>query len=166
METERLVLRPYEEDDFDFYVSLWRDPEMVKYIGIGRTRNRDECRERFHQLRKIHQTKGGTGLLVAMDKQSGEYIGHAGLIPQIIDRKVEMEIGYWMTKSHWGKGYASELALYLRDYGFDTLSEKRLVSIIKFDNKASIAVAKKTGLTFEREVHFGLIDCALYSMVR
>jgi RimJ/RimL family protein N-acetyltransferase len=166
METERLLLRPYEDDDFDFYASLWRDPEMVKYIGVGRTRNRERCRERFAELQKIKYTQGGTGLLVAIDKESGEYIGHAGLIPQLIDGKRELEIGYWIAKSYWGQGYASELALYLRDYAFNMLDEKRLVSLINFGNKASISVAKKTGLTFEREVYFGLVDCALYSISR
>jgi RimJ/RimL family protein N-acetyltransferase len=164
METERLLLRPYEESDFEFYASLWGNPDVVRYIGVGRTRTKEECLNRFVELRKINKIQGSTGLLLAIDKESGEYIGHAGLVPQLVCGRLELEIGYWIAQSYWGKGFASELAIQLRDYGFDTLAKKRLVSIIQYGNKASIAVAKKAGLTFEREVYFGFKDCALYSI--
>ncbi|MHB1628589.1 MAG: GNAT family N-acetyltransferase [Bacilli bacterium] len=45
LETDRLLLRPYSRGDLDFFASLWADPEVVRFIGEGVTRNRNEAEE-------------------------------------------------------------------------------------------------------------------------
>jgi len=50
LETDRLILRPYTMDDLDFYAALWSDPEVVRCIGAGVTRSRDEAEERLQRI--------------------------------------------------------------------------------------------------------------------
>ena len=104
--------------------------------------------------------------MLLVRKQDGFPIGHAGLVPQIVEDRDESEMGYWIAQSYWGHGYAFEAACACRDFGFQRLHKERLVSIINFENTGSKKVALKTGLTFEREVNFHSNNVALYSIDR
>ncbi|MSR60370.1 MAG: N-acetyltransferase [Planctomycetaceae bacterium] len=69
-----------------------------------------------------------------------------------VGRQPETEIGYRLARPHWGRGYATEAARALRDYGFGTLSLARLIALIDPRNAASIRVAEKIGLRYEKDV--------------
>lgn len=59
---------------------------------------------------------------------------------------LETEIGYLLSREHWGYGYATEAAAGCRDWGFSNLEVSRLVSIISVYNKPSIRVAERVGM--------------------
>lgn len=153
METERLTFRPYTIDDIDFYTSLWSDPEVVKYIGKGLIKSKKEA-ERSLKEWIIPAYRDGLGLYLIQRKGSGEGIGHAGLVKQVVDGQNEIEMGYWLAHPYWGMGYASEAAGFFINYGREKLQKNRLVSLIHPKNAASIAVAKKAGMLYEKTVFF------------
>jgi RimJ/RimL family protein N-acetyltransferase len=95
----------------------------------------------------------GFGPYAVVEKDSQDVIGYCGLFlfPDVVGQ-TEVEIGYRLAQSAWGKGYATEAARSVRDFAFTTLDIKRLIAIIDPANIASIRVAKKIGMLYEKEV--------------
>lgn len=153
-------------DDFDFLMTMTSDPETMKYIGDGSIWNESETKERLKRFISRYDTDEDMGLMLAIRKEDLVAIGHAGLVPQVIEGEQELEVGYWISREYWGHGYATESALGWLDHGFLNLNKQRLVSIIQFGNKASIQVAIKNGIQYEREVVFNNKNVALYSIER
>ncbi len=114
----------------------------------------------------IPNYKNGLGLFVMIERETGIRIGHAGLVKQKIDGKEEIEIGYWLLPQYWGKGYAKEAAAAFRDYGFQALQMNKLISLINPNHPASIFVARKTGLSYEKTTSFQGMDVLVYSIKR
>ncbi|EIT87003.1 ribosomal-protein-alanine acetyltransferase [Fictibacillus macauensis ZFHKF-1] len=163
MESERLSFRPYTEHDLSFYTSLWRDEEVVRYIGRGQTKTAEEAKRSFLQW-LLPAYKNGYGLFVILEKKTGELIGHAGLVPQVVDHKKELELGYWLAKDYWKQGYAREAARYFVAHAQQTLQQNRLISLIHPYNTASIAVAKAVGMLYEKTVFFNGNVTRVYSL--
>lgn len=162
-ESERLIYRPYTMDDLDFYASLWADERVVRYIGFGLTKNRTESE---YHLREwvLPRYRDGLGLYMLVHKSDGQPIGHAGLIPQQVDGEEEIEIGYWLKPDYWGRGLAKEAAVFFKKYGFRTLHLRKLISLINPNNPASIFVARKNGMYYERTVDFHGHPTLVYSV--
>ncbi|OWA37699.1 GNAT family N-acetyltransferase [Saccharibacillus sp. O16] len=165
-ETSRLLLREYTLNDLNFLMSMTSDPETMRYIGDGSILDEEQTKERLERYRSRYSTGEGLGLRLAIRKEDHIPVGHAGLIPQIIEGTSELEVGYWLAGGFRGQGYATELAIACRDYGFQVLGKQRLVSIIKFDNLPSIQVAKKNGMSYEKAVMFNGQRVALYAIER
>ncbi|MDQ2691068.1 MAG: GNAT family N-acetyltransferase, partial [Chloroflexota bacterium] len=66
--------------------------------------------------------------------------------------KPEVEIGYRLRRSAWGKGFATEAACAVRDFAFNSLGMQRLIALIDPDNIASIRVAEKLGMQYEKDI--------------
>lgn len=148
IETERMAFRKYTMDDLDFFASLWRNPEVVRFIGNGEPKTRSEAAERLEKWIAVYES--GLGMYLAMDKESGKSIGHAGLMPQMVDGASRVEIGYWLSPSYWGQGLAKEAAAGFRDYGLEVLDQPNLISLINPNNPASIFVARRIGMSYEK----------------
>jgi RimJ/RimL family protein N-acetyltransferase len=97
----------------------------------------------------------GYGPYAIIEQCSQNVIGYCGLFffPNI-DGQAEVEIGYRLAQSTWGQGYATEAAKAVRDYAFTTLGIKRLIAMIDPSNAASIRVAEKIGMHYEKDVRF------------
>lgn len=106
----------------------------------------------LHACLERYQT-WGFGPYAVLEQRSQSVIGYCGLFffPDI-DGQTEVEIGYRLAKSAWGKGYATEAAKAVRDFAFTALGIKRLIAMIDPSNVPSIHVAKKIGMTYEKEV--------------
>ncbi|MDQ0160755.1 GNAT family N-acetyltransferase [Alkalibacillus salilacus] len=152
IETPRLKFRKYKNDDFNYLYSLLSDPEMVRYIGEGNIKDKQETNRFFKWIYSTYNVGPDMGLMVLESKGDNSPIGHAGLVPQTVDGVEELEIGYWVSRDHWGKGYATEAAQALKDYGFNHLDKNRLVSLIQPNNIASKKVADKIGMNFDKEI--------------
>lgn len=162
LETERLYLRPLTLDDLDDVHRMHSDPETVRYAS-GRVKSREESLEWLERAVDSYETIGH-GFWALELKRSGDYVGHAGLLAQVVDDVAETEIAYWIARHQWGVGLATEAAIASRDHGFHTLGRRRLISIIHPENQASRRVAEKVGLRVEKpSVHKG-IDVLIYSI--
>lgn len=151
IESEKLLFRRYKDADFEFMQNMTADPEMMKYIGNGKTRDKDGALRFLYWVYQGYKNDPATGLLVLERKSDGKPVGHAGLVPQNIDGEDEWELGYWIAKDYWLRGYATEAAKALRDYAFEKLGKKRIVSLIHPDNKGSQKVAENCGMKWEKE---------------
>jgi ribosomal-protein-alanine N-acetyltransferase len=73
------------------------------------------------------------------------------LLPWTIEQRPEVEVAYLLAKEYWGQGLGTEAAQAILEYGFGQLRLPRLICLIDRDNLASIKVATKIGMTFEKE---------------
>lgn len=150
--TERLLLRPIAREDLDAYAAIYADPEVVRFVG-GETSTREETREWLETSIARNELEGWDrrSVLLANDPV---VIGRCGIAVWEIQGRLEHEIGYLLAREHWGKGYATEAATAIRDRGLGELGLPRLIALIDHRNEASKRVARKLGLSYERDVEF------------
>ena len=149
LETQRLVLRHLLPNDLDNLFVLYRDPEIRQYFPEG-TLTLEETQEELEWFLNGHPRHPELGLWATIEKETGQFIGRCGLLPWTIDGRFEVEVAYLIAKTHWGQGFGSEAAQAILDYGFNTLHLPRLICLIDEQNTASIRVAQKIGMTFEK----------------
>lgn len=163
LETDRLYLRQYKNDDFSFLHAIFSDPETMEYypapFSIQKTND-------WIERNQDRYKSDGFGLWAVCFKETNELIGDCGLVKQTIDGRVEVEIGYHINKRYWSKGFASEAANACKEYGFHHLGLMKLICIIAPGNLPSIRVAEKIGFTKEREAFIFNRTHFIYSGVR
>lgn len=150
LETSRLLLRHLEPGDLDDLFALYSDPEVRRYIPEG-TLSYEETKEELAWFLDGHPAHPELGLWATIDKATGQFIGRCGLLPWTIDGRHEVEVAYMLSRAYWGQGLATEAAQAIMDYGFQELRLPRLICLVDAENLASIRVATKIGMTFERE---------------
>jgi RimJ/RimL family protein N-acetyltransferase len=145
--TERLVLRRPRDADLESFALLCADPEVMRYIGTGRPLDRGTA-ERSFAIIQAHWGRHGSGLRSAISRDDGEYLGFVGLavVPGRSIAGGETEIGWRLRRAAWGRGYATEGAVAVRDQALGELGIGSLVSLIQPGNEASARVAEKLGM--------------------
>lgn len=149
LETKRLLLRHPEIDDLDNLYALYSDPEIRQYFPDG-TLTLEETREEIEWFLNGHPKYPELGLWATILKETGQFIGRCGLLHWTIDGQDEVEVAYLIDKAYWGQGLGTEAAQGVLDYGFEKLGLSRLVCLITEGNQASIKVATKIGMTFDK----------------
>ena len=161
IETERLLLRMFGPEDLDEMARLFRDPQVVKFVGDGQPVSREETERALESIIRHWQTHG-FGRWAAVDRQTHEFIGFGGLrslfgAPEVV---------YHLGSAHWGKGLATELARASLRFGFEAHQFERIVAIAKPLNAASIHVMEKLGMHFEKHASYYDIDVVQYAISR
>lgn len=162
IETPRIVLRHLQLNDLDALFSLYRDPETRQYFPDG-TRTFEETREEIEYFLQGHPKFPELGLWATVERSSGAFLGRCGLLPWEIDAKHEVELAFLLDKARWGEGLATEAALAIKSYARDVLGVQRLICLITPGNSASVRVAEKVGMHYERELRDELGLCHIYS---
>lgn len=129
------------------------DADVMRFIGNGSVLTPEKASMSISSFETEWQEKG-YGLFAVELKQSGAFIGFAGLSEPIFLPEVlpSVEIGWRLSKKNWGKGYASEAAIASLSFGVDTLGLTELVSICQIGNIASVRIMKKLGLRFSHRI--------------
>lgn len=150
LETSRLVFRHLIPDDLDSLFALYRDPDVKKYIPDAPL-TYEAAKEELEWFQNGHPKHPQLGLWATIHKQTGAFIGRCGLLPWTIDGQSEVEVAYLLAKAYWGQGLGTEAAQAILHYGFERLGLSRLICLIDQANEASVKVASKIGMAFERE---------------
>jgi len=125
----------------------------MSFIGLGQLWDTAKADEVFDRMLG-HWHERGFGWRSVLDRASWEWLGFVGLNVVGPGKGVapeEVEIGWWLVRSAWGRGYASEGAAAARDEGFELVGLDRLIARLQAANIASSRVAEKIGLRLERE---------------
>jgi RimJ/RimL family protein N-acetyltransferase len=155
LRTERLVLRRWAATDEAQMVAINSDPAVTEYLN----RRMDAAATASFLARTAdHWAAHGFGHWAVEPTEgplAGSLIGFVGVayptfLPELADRP---ELGWRLSSSSWGHGYATEAALAARDDAFTRLGLPDLISIIHPDNTRSRRVAEKAGMSVERQVH-------------
>jgi ribosomal-protein-alanine N-acetyltransferase len=169
IETERLLLRkPRVEDAVDLAVA-YADPEVVRFTGDGSTATLAEVERGIEQWLERWESWGMS--LCSIERQEdGRVVGRAGFLrwdPETWQvGGSETELGWLLAREYWGRGYATEAALALRDWAFDERGLPRLISLIQHENVRSVRVAERLGERYERDVEVRGKPSRLYSVER
>ena len=163
LETQRLRFRKLNETDLENLFRLHSNPEVMKFIRPP-DEHMAQTQLRLEQNLDIYEKHPGYGVFPLNLKSDDTFIGWGVIVH--VDELKEVEIGYRFFPEHWGKGYATETAAALRDYGFETLKLKRIIGLTHRGNLASQRVLEKTGLLFEKELVYHNTDAFLFGMER
>ena len=153
LRTDRLELRRLRMDDDQFIVKLLNEPEFVRHIGDKGVRTVSDARAYLAGGPIESYERRGFGLYLVSLAEGGDPIGICGLLKR--DALPDVNVGFAFLSRHCSKGYATEAAAAMLDYGRRALGLPRIVAITSPDNHGSIAVLKKIGLAFERMVRIG-----------
>ena len=148
IETERLILREMNFEDFDALYSIFSDAETMRHYPAPF----DEAKVKSWIDRNQRRYKeDGFGLWAVVLKKTGEVIGDCGITLQPIHGEMLPEIGYHIRRDLWRNGYGSEAAIASMKYAFETLKLSAVYSYMKYTNAASYGVALKNGMRFVEE---------------
>lgn len=165
LETKRLIINTPEPANFDNLFALQSDADVMEYLGQG-VRTRTEVMTGLEKA-IAHQKKHGFSLGSVFEKETGAFVGRAGLIYLAYDdTQPDIEVGYALTKAAWNKGYATELANSLINWGFHHLPVKRFVAVINPKNDRSRRVLEKVGMSYVGCTQYWNKDVALYEIVK
>jgi [ribosomal protein S5]-alanine N-acetyltransferase len=146
LETDRLLIRPFQPDERSAFAGLTRDPEVMRHVHGGLPYSDDEVEEFFtRQARQLAQHDLCMGALV--EKSTNEIIGVAGSQP--LGTTGDLEIGWWLARDRWGRGYATEAGAAAMRHVLETLARPRVVAIIDLENEPSKRVVARLGMTYE-----------------
>jgi ribosomal-protein-alanine N-acetyltransferase len=148
LETERLVIRPLEPDDRPTFTGFTRDPEVMRYVHGGLPYSEAEVDEFFsRQARQLAEHDVCMGALI--EKASGRMVGIAGTQP--LGTTGDLEIGWWLSREVWGRGYATEAGGAAMRHVLETLRRPRVVAVIDPPNDASKRVVARLGMQYEAQ---------------
>jgi RimJ/RimL family protein N-acetyltransferase len=165
VETDRMVLRPWAEDDLDALAAIFAEP-AVWHHPFGRGFTRGET-ERFLERQFDHWAVHGFGYWAAELKDGHSLIGYIGLgiptwLPQVMPA---VEVGWRLHPQRWGRGLATEGGRASVRYGFEELALDRIIAIVMPENVASCRVTAKLGMAevsrtwdAERDVPLGIYE--------
>jgi RimJ/RimL family protein N-acetyltransferase len=144
--TERLLIRPFDPDDWRVVYTYLSDPLVTKWQPGGPL-----TAAQVQALVEEHAREGGDRSVYAVVRRAeGDLVGHIVFRPWQEPRTCEM--GWMFHTAHQGKGYATEASLALIQYGFETLKLHRIIASCQPENVASRRVMEKVGM--RREGHF------------
>jgi putative acetyltransferase len=149
IETERLILRPFTENDTEAVFNCCQNPNLGNNAGW---KPHDTLEESLKILQTIFIPQKDTWAITR--KEDRLLIGAIGILP---DPKRENSnagmIGYWLDEAQWGKGYMSEAVCAVLDYGFNKLGLTLISANCYPQNKRSQRVLEKMGFTYEGILH-------------
>jgi ribosomal-protein-alanine N-acetyltransferase len=163
--TKRLLLKPLHSNDLDFCLEMFTDPEVVKYAdGLM---SKSAIRKEMSNWTK----RGGNGCIgvwCITDRSSGEKYGSVALLPipieeddtdfnLVVPGKMpdgDIEIGYFLKRSAWGRGFATEACKLVLQFAFEKTPLHEVVATLEEENIASRNVLEKAGFR-----HHGTRKC-------
>src|SRR5262245_45370378 len=164
LETPRLVLRMFREDDFEsYYATICADPDVMRYLGEGKPLTRSEA---WRQMAMIlgHWQLRGYGFWAVEERSTGALVGRIGLFNP--EGWPGFELGWVLGKTFWGRGYATEGARRVLDHVFDEMGRDHVISLIDPANAASIRVAERIGEMLEGRTQLFGHEVLVYGITR
>jgi RimJ/RimL family protein N-acetyltransferase len=146
LETPRLLIRPLSLADKTPLMEFFSDPVATEFLFLDKTPEQFADQWLSRQLGRYASEQGGMCAVVL--KETDTLIGQCGLCYQWVDFVPKWEVGYHFIRRFWGKGYATEAAVAMRDFCLKEEMAETVISLIHPDNQRSQAVAGRNGMTF------------------
>jgi RimJ/RimL family protein N-acetyltransferase len=163
LETERLILRMFREDDFEAYARICADAEVMRYLGDGRALSQPEA---WRHMAFIvgHWQLRGYGHWAVEERSSGKLAGRIGFLNPA--GWPGFELGWTLGREFWGNGYATEGARRALKYAFEEMDRDHVISLIQPQNQASIKVAERLGEELEGQTKVFDHEVLIYGIDR
>jgi RimJ/RimL family protein N-acetyltransferase len=152
LETDRLLLREFVEEDAQAFFKLNTDPQVIRFVPDKPLLSVEQARQILldHPIADYRNHGFGRGACIL--KSTGEQIGFAGL--KYLEELGEVDVAYRLLPTHWGQGFATEAALASVRFGFAQLRLEQIIGLVMPENIASARVLEKTGLRYVEKVTF------------
>lgn len=162
IETERLVLKVYEEINKADFINLSTDETVMKHVDLGFF-TIEKAENLWKKLIEDFYPNGKNTIYAVFAKSDLRYIGHAAIRPRPTKTE-DWEISYMLRSEEWGKGFATEIARRLIRFGFEELNLPEVFATIDEENYNSIKVVEKAGMNFLRREFDEDGDFLVYSI--
>ena len=147
--SERLVLRPWRDEDVEPFAAMSADPEVMEHYPAVLTRAETEAT--IARIR-AHFAREGFGLWALEAPGVAPFVGFTGLArPGFMPVG---EVGWRLARPYWGRGYATEAARVAVAYGFETLQLDEIVAFVVPGNRRSQAVMDRLGMVRDPDSDF------------
>ena len=163
LETERLILRMFRQDDLDAYAAMCADQEVMRYIGEGKAIDRVGAWRQMAMMLGQWCLKGH-GQFALEERATGTLLGRAGYFEP--EGWPGFELGWLLRRESWGKGYATEATRLLLRHAFEAMGRERVISLIRPANTRSIRVAERLGERLEGRTEIFGLDALVYAIDR
>lgn len=166
LHTDRLKLREWSVEDAGAAFQIYGDPEVMRFLGTGEP-VADLAAQQLWLAERIERYRNpenkGLGSWAMVERDTKQVIGTM-LLKALTPTHDQIEIGWHLARRVWGKGYASEAARVVLQYGFLDLSLDRIFAVIKPDNVRSLAVARRIGMQWRERTnrYYGGEELDLY----
>jgi RimJ/RimL family protein N-acetyltransferase len=151
LETDRLLLRKFTEDDVGNLYDLNSDPEVMHFLTKDVPTPREVIRSQIlPRFLRFYELFEGRGFWAAIEQASGDFLGWFAFTLARDGGLDEAELGFRLRRSAWGKGYGTEGSRALIRQGFTELGVQRVFAQTMAVNLASRRVMEKAGLTLAR----------------
>jgi [ribosomal protein S5]-alanine N-acetyltransferase len=148
LETERLILRDFREEDWPAVQEYASDPEVVRYMFWG-PNTEQQTKDFIRRVLAVQREQPRISYDIVMtNKADSRLIGACGLYLRSAENK-EGEIGYVLNRRFWNQGYTTEAARRLVAFGFEELGLHRIYATCDPDNTGSFRVMEKNGMQRE-----------------
>ena len=153
LQTERLRLRRFTAADVDNLVELDGDPEVMRYLTNGKPTARETVEgEVLPAILRCYE-RSEAGRWAAEELAGGGFLGWLSLQPPTDGGTTELDLGYRLRRSTWGRGYATEGARALVRKAFTDLGTQRVIAQTMAVNTRSRRVMERAGLRYLRTFH-------------
>lgn len=144
-ETARLFVRRLQESDVELFFDLMSNPNVMRMIPQT-ILNKEESDSQLKELIELEQSSD-TKIWSLCQKSNGEFIGFAGFLK---NTDSEDEIAYRLREKHWNKGFGTEIAKGLIDFGFTKMNTNLITADVFKENVKSIKILEKN-FTLQKE---------------
>ncbi|WP_152363256.1 GNAT family N-acetyltransferase [Microlunatus speluncae] len=151
IDTQRMTLRGWRLDDLDPLSAIDGDPEVMRFIGDGSVRTRDQTAAAISSMTRAWSDHG-FGIFAVELRATRELAGWVGLaIPSFLPEVLPaVEIGWRLARRFWGRGLATEAAQEALSFGFEGVGLDEIISICHIHNDASVRIMTKLGMRPDR----------------
>ncbi len=140
LHTTRLIIRSFNEEDIPDYAKIVADPEVARFLGDGSPHSLSQATEYIVDVINREQ-KNGISRYAVQTKEDSQLIGFCGY-KEIDDYT---DLGWRYAQRAWGKGYGTEAALAVLDYGINQLELTNILAKSYLENAASLRIIEKLG---------------------
>ena len=164
LETERLILRSFREEDVDIMAQLFANPDFMRF-SLGVFTERKQTIAFIEKVMAWDRARIPSQFAVV---QRGEdvIIGYCGFFYHLEHGIEDIEIGYRLHPDYWNCGLITEAARAVRDHGFRDWKLSRVISLIHPENIPSRRVAEKNGMKVEKEITFRGFPTLVFAITR
>lgn len=162
IQTSRLLLRPLEASDAEPLFSIFSDTEAIRYWGTP-DRTLEDSKNSIVRFQESWK-KNGFGDWAVTENSSGRFIGFCGL--HYITGMDEVNLGYLLNRSYWGKGYATEACFASLNFGFEKRGLSQVVATTDPKNGASLRLLEKCCMTLSKNIVRNGRDRVVYQITK
>jgi ribosomal-protein-alanine N-acetyltransferase len=164
LQTFRLILRSFREEDVDVMAQLFANPDFMRFsLGVFTEREQTIA---FITKVMAWDRAGIPSQFAVVPRGEDAIIGYCGFFYHAEHSIEDIEIGYRLHPDYWNRGLITEAARAVRDHGFRDWKLSRVISLIHPENVPSRRVAEKNGMTVEKQITFRGFPTLVYAMAR